>query len=206
GNIIKYIKMTASSNFGNMLSVLGASALLPFLPMAPVQILLNNLMYDFSQTAVATDEVDEAYIAQPRSWDMRAIARFVLCIGPISSIFDYATYGLMWYVFQANDAAHAALFQTGWFVESLLSQTLIVHVIRTGRIPFLQSMASLPLRVATVTICGIGVLLPFSAAAPWFGFAPLPGGYWPYLAAIVLAYMTLTQVVKGWLIRRFGLA
>ncbi|WP_062537850.1 magnesium-translocating P-type ATPase [Mizugakiibacter sediminis] len=206
GNIIKYIKMTASSNFGNMLSVLGASALLPFLPMAPVQILLNNLMYDFSQTAVATDEVDEEYVARPRSWDMRAIARFVLCIGPISSLFDYATFGLMWYVFRVNDAAHAALFQTGWFVESLLSQTLIVHVIRTGRIPFVQSMASLPLRVATATICLVGMMLPFSAAASWFGFVPLPGGFWPYLAAIVLAYMALTQVAKGWLIRRFGLA
>jgi Mg2+-importing ATPase len=203
GNIVKYIKMGASSNFGNMFSVLGASAFLPFLPMAPVQILLNNLLYDFSQTAVATDDVDREYVSQPRKWDIGNIGRFMLFIGPISSIFDYLTYGLMLFVFNAWE--NPTLFQTGWFVESLLSQTLIVHVIRTGKIPFVQSRASLPLLVTTVAICVVGVLLPYSHIAAAFGFEPLPATYWFALAGILVAYMSLTQVVKGWLIRRFGL-
>jgi Mg2+-importing ATPase len=205
GNILKYIKMTASSNFGNMFSVLGASAFLPFLPMAAVQILLNNLLYDFSQTSVATDEVDPEYLARPRQWDMPAITRFVLCIGPVSSLFDYATFALLWFVFKANAPEHAGLFQTGWFVESLLSQTLIVHVIRTGRLPFLQSRASLPLTVTGVAICLVGALLPYSPLAAKFGFVALPALYWLYLAVILVAYMVLTQVVKAKLIRRFGL-
>ncbi len=205
GNILKYIKMTASSNFGNMFSVLGASVFLPFLPMAPVQILLNNLLYDFSQTAVATDEVDAEYLASPRQWDMRAITRFVLCIGPVSSIFDYATFALLWFVFKAHAPEQAALFQTGWFVESLLSQTLIVHVIRTGKLPFLESRASLPLTLTGIVICLIGALLPYSPLAPRFGFEPLPGTYWLWLSAIIAAYLVLTQWVKSRLMRRFGL-
>jgi Mg2+-importing ATPase len=205
GNILKYIKMTASSNFGNMFSVLGASAFLPFLPMIAVQILLNNLLYDFSQTSVASDDVDQEYLAKPRQWDMRSITRFVLFIGPISSIFDYATFALMWFVFKANSPEHATLFQTGWFVESLLSQTLIVHVIRTGKIPFIESRASLPLTLTGILICAIGALLPYSPLAHKFGFVPLPGMYWLYLVAILGAYMVLTQFVKTRLIRRFGL-
>jgi Mg2+-importing ATPase len=188
-----------------MFSVIGASAFLPFLPMAPVQILLNNLLYDFSQTSVASDDVDKEYLAQPRQWDMRSITRFVLYIGPISSIFDYATFGLMWFVFQANAPAHDTLFQTGWFVESLLSQTLIVHVIRTGRIPFLESRASLALTLTGIAICAIGALLPYSPLASKFGFEPLAGAYWGYLAAILVCYMLLTQFVKTRLIKRFGL-
>jgi Mg2+-importing ATPase len=204
GNIIKYIKMGASSNFGNMFSVLGASAFLPFLPMAPVQVLVNNLCYDFSQTAVATDHVDEEYIAAPRQWDISSIARFMLFIGPISSIFDYATYFTMLYAF---DGWHQPqLFQTGWFVESLLSQTLIVHVIRTGRLPFIRSRASLPLTLTTLTICAVGAWLPFSPFAHALGFVPLPHAYWLALAVMLLAYLGLTQLVKSWLIRRFGLA
>jgi Mg2+-importing ATPase len=205
GNILKYIKMTASSNFGNMFSVLGASAFLPFLPMAAVQILLNNLLYDFSQTSVASDEVDAEYLARPRQWDMRAITRFVMFIGPISSIFDYATFALMWFVFKANGPEHATLFQTGWFVESLLSQTLIVHVIRTGRVPFVGSRASLPLTITGIAICAVGALLPYSPLAGKFGFVPLPGMYWLYLGAIIGAYAVLTQFVKARLVRRFGL-
>jgi Mg2+-importing ATPase len=205
GNILKYIKMTASSNFGNMFSMIGASALLPFLPMLPVQVLLNNLMYDFSQTSVASDEVDAEYLASPRQWDLKAITRFMLCIGPISSIFDYATFALMWFVLGANAVEHQKLFQTGWFVESLLSQTLIVHIIRTGRVPFFESMASLPLTITGVVICAIGVALPFLPIGAWFGFTPLPGAYWLALAAILVAYMALTQFVKAWMIRRFGL-
>jgi Mg2+-importing ATPase len=203
GNIVKYIKMGASSNFGNMFSVIGASAFLPFLPMLPVQILLNNLLYDFSQTSVATDNIDAEYVEKPRKWDIGNIGRFMLFIGPISSIFDYATYFTMLYAFDAWD--NPGLFQTGWFVESLLSQTLIVHVIRTGKIPFIQSQASLPLVVTTVSICLIGIWLPTSHFATALGFTPLPAGYWFALTAILLCYLTLTQVVKSWLIKRFGL-
>jgi len=205
GNILKYIKMTASSNFGNMFSMIGASILLPFLPMLPVQILLNNLLYDFSQTAVASDEVDQEYLAKPRQWDLKSIARFMIGIGPISSIFDYVTFAVLWFVVGANTPAHAGLFQTGWFVESLLSQTLVVHVIRTGKIPFLQSWASLPLTLAGIVICGVGILLTALPIGAWFGFSPLPAIWWPILAAILVAYMLLTQVVKSWMVRRFGL-
>ena len=205
GNILKYIKMTASSNFGNMFSMIGASALLPFLPMLPVQILLNNLLYDFSQTAVASDEVDPEYLAQPRQWDLKGITRFMLYIGPISSIFDYAAFAVLWFVLGANGAEHQKLFQTGWFVESLLSQTLIVHIIRTGRIPFLQSWASLPLSLTGILICLVGIALTALPLGAWFGFVPLPGVYWLFLAAILVCYLSLTQFVKTWMIRRFGL-
>jgi len=206
GNIIKYIKMGASSNFGNMFSVLGASAVLPFLPMAPVQILFNNLLYDFSQTSVATDHVDEDYVAQPRQWDIGNIGRFMLFIGPISSIFDYATFLVMWFAFDCTTPEQASLFQTGWFVESLLSQTLIVHVIRTGRIPFIQSKPSLPLLLTTLAICLVGAYLPYSHFAHALNLVPLPGQYWIALALLLLAYLSLTQWVKSWLIRKFGLS
>ena len=203
GNISKYIKMAASSNFGNMFSMLGASAFLPFLPMAPVQILVNNLLYDFSQTAVATDNVDDDYLKHPRQWDIGNISRFMLCVGPISSLFDYVTFGtLIWYF---GGWTNEALFQTGWFVESLLSQTLIVHVIRTGRIPFVQSMPSLPLLVTTVGICLLGLWLPSSPLAAALGLTPLPPAFALALLAILAAYMLLTQLVKAWLIRRFGI-
>ncbi len=205
GNIIKYIKMGASSNFGNMFSVLGASALLPFLPMAPIQILTNNLLYDFSQTAIPTDHVDDEYIAKPRQWDIGNITRFMLFIGPISSIFDYVTYFVMYFVFHANTVAQASLFQTGWFVESLFSQTLIIHIIRTGKIPFLESRASLPLILTSITICGIGIWLPMSPFAQALGFSALPSTYWPILGGIMLTYMVLTQLVKSWFIKRYGL-
>ncbi|MGH8122902.1 MAG: magnesium-translocating P-type ATPase, partial [Rudaea sp.] len=205
GNILKYIKMTASSNFGNMFSMIGASALLPFLPMLPVQILLNNLLYDFSQTAVASDEVDHEYLAQPRQWDLKGIARFMVIIGPISSIFDYCTFAVLWFVLGANAEVHQKLFQSGWFVESLLSQTLIVHIIRTGRIPFLQSWASLPLTLTGVLICLVGIVLTALPFGAWFGLVALPGVYWLFLAAILIAYLSLTQFVKVRMIRRFGL-
>jgi len=205
GNIIKYIRMSASSNFGNMFSVLGASAFLPFLPMAPVQILFNNLLYDFSQTSVATDHVDEEYLSQPRKWEIANISRFILTIGPISSIFDYVTFGLMWFVFNYTTPEKAGLFQTGWFVESLLSQTLIVHVIRTGKIPFLQSKPSLPLLVTTLAICAIGAYLPYSTFATALQMAPLPPIFWLYLTVILVAYLGLTQIVKAFLIKHFGL-
>jgi Mg2+-importing ATPase len=204
GNIIKYIKMAASSNFGNVFSVLGASALLPFLPMLPIQLLTQNLLYDFSQTAIPFDHVDRDFLLQPRKWDPRGIARFMLFIGPISSIFDYATFAVMWFVFGANTVAHQALFQSGWFIEGLLSQTLIVHMIRTKQIPFIQSIASLPLLLTTLLVMGIGILVPYSFVGHGIGLASLPGDYFYWLIAILLAYCVLTQLVKIWFIKHFN--
>ena len=201
-NVLKYIRMGASSNFGNMFSVLGASALLPFLPMAPLQVLSNNLLYDFSQVPIPTDNVDPEQIARPRPWDIGEIARFILAIGPISSIFDYTTFAMMYFLFGANTPAHAALFQTGWFVESLMTQTLIIHVIRTNKIPFLQSRPSWPLVATTVAIMALGLWLPRSPLGPALGFVALPGLYWPLLALTLLCYLALTQVVKHILVRR----
>jgi Mg2+-importing ATPase len=201
-NILKYIGMGASSSFGNMFSVLGASIFVPYLPMTPIQILTNNLLYDVSQTAIPSDEVDAEQIAAPRPWDMGSIARFILFIGPCSSIFDYTTFLMMLYVFGAWDVDKAALFQTGWFVESLLTQTLVIHVIRTRKLPFLQSRASGPLIAMTAVIMAVGVLIPFTAVGSYLGFTMLPPLYWPLLGLTLLAYMLLTQGVKTWLIRR----
>jgi Mg2+-importing ATPase len=205
GNIVKYIRMGASSNFGNMFSVIGASAWLPFLPMAPVQVLTNNLLYDFSQTAIPTDNVDDEYLLVPRRWEIGNIGRYMLFIGPISSLFDYATYALMYFGFAAATPARAPLFQTGWFVESLLSQTLIIHIIRTRRIPFIESRASVPLIFTSLIICLVGLWLPASPFASALGFVALPPLYWPALAAMLLAYLALTHVMKTWFHRRFGL-
>ncbi|MGZ3272504.1 MAG: magnesium-translocating P-type ATPase [Caulobacteraceae bacterium] len=202
GNITKYIKMGASSNFGNMFSVLGASILLPFLPMAPLQVLTNNLLYDFSQTTIPTDTVDAEYLARPRKWEIGNITRFMLFVGPISSIFDYATYFTMISVFGAW--TRPALFQTGWFVESLLTQTLIIHIIRTTKVPFFQSRASAPLIVTTLIICAIGIWLPFSPLADALGFTPLPALYWPIIGAFLVSYAVLTHLVKSWFVRRWG--
>jgi Mg2+-importing ATPase len=202
-NIVKYIKMGASSNFGNMFSVLGASAFLPFLPMTPIQVLTNNLLYDISQAAIPTDTVDEEYLAAPRRWDIDNIAKFVLCIGPISSIFDYATYALMIFAFGA--LADPALFQTGWFVESLLTQTLVIHVIRTARIPFVQSRASDSLMLTTLVVSLFGAALPVSPIAGVFGFTPLPLLYWPAILGFLLCYAVLAQIAKSWFARRFGM-
>lgn len=222
-NILKYIRMGASSNFGNMFSVLGASLWLPFLPMAPIQILTNNLLYDFSQVSIPTDAVDPEQVARPRPWSIKEISRFVLFIGPCSSIFDYTTYALMWFIFKcanlalkappelASRFAHAAvpdatyaaaLFQTGWFVESLLTQTLIIHIIRTNKIPFLQSRASWPLIFTSVGIMAVGAWLPFSPLGSLLGFVPLPSEFWGWIGATLLAYVTLTQLVKVLLIRK----
>jgi Mg2+-importing ATPase len=201
-NIIKYIGMGASSSFGNMFSVLGASIFVPYLPMTPIQILTNNLLYDVSQTAIPTDDVDPEQIAKPRPWEIGSISRFILFIGPCSSIFDYTTFLMMLYVFKAWPIEKAPLFQTGWFVESLLTQTLIIHVIRTRKVPFLQSRASWPLTATTVAIMSIGVLIPFTPIGPYLGFTTLPSLYWLLLALTLLAYVLLTQAVKTWLIRR----
>jgi len=208
-NILKYVRMGASSNFGNMFSVLGASVFVPFLPMAPIQILANNLLYDISQTAIPTDEVDAEQVEKPRPWDMKQLTRFIVFIGPCSSIFDYTTYFMMLYVFDCwntstpTAAAHSAsLFQTGWFVESLLTQTLIIHVIRTNKIPFLQSRPSWPLLVMSSVIMAIGIAIPFSPLGDYLGFTPLPQLYWPLLALTLLCYVALTQSVKMWLLKR----
>ncbi|NTW55120.1 MAG: magnesium-translocating P-type ATPase [Chlorobaculum sp.] len=214
-NIIKYIRMGASSNFGNMFSVIGASYLLPFLPMQPIQILLNNLLYDFSQTGIPTDNVDEEQIRSPRKWDIGNIKWFMMVVGPISSIFDYATFALMWFFFNSrifnNPAAaggvkdHAvALFQTGWFVESLLTQTLIVHIIRTRKIPFLQSRASLPMLLTTLSVMAAAIWLPYSPFASLFGMVPLPLSFFGWIAVFLFAYGALTHTVKTWFFKRFG--
>jgi P-type Mg2+ transporter len=223
-NILKYIRMGASSNFGNMFSVLGASAWLPYLPMQPIQVLTNNLLYDFSQVPIPTDNVGPLQTARPRPWAMGDIAKFIMFIGPLSSIFDYTTYGLMWFFFRCSDlglvpptaalAARfanpadtdhtyaAALFSTGWFVESLMTQVLIVHVIRTNLIPFIQSRSSWQLTITTIAIMGIGAWLPFSPLAQYLGFVPLPWPFWPFLALTLICYVGLTQIVKTWLIRK----
>lgn len=214
-NIVKYIRMGASSNFGNMFSVVGASYLLPFLPMLPVQILANNLLYDFSQTGIPTDNVDAELIEKPLKWNIDNIKRFMVSIGPISSIFDYATFALMWFFFDCSDfldpavgAAEkvglAKLFQTGWFVESLLTQTLIVHIIRTRRIPFFQSRASLPMIMTTLVIMIIGSWLPYSPFAADLGMVPLPAVYWAWIGAFLVTYAVLTHGVKTWFFNRFG--
>jgi len=199
-NILKYVRMGASSNFGNMFSVLGASVFLPFVPMTPIQILTNNLLYDFSQVAIPTDDVDSEQVAKPKPWSMNAISRYILFIGPCSSVFDYVLFFVMLYGFGCWDPANASLFQTAWFVESLLTQTLIIHVIRTNRIPFIQSHASWPLIATTVTVLAIGASLPFSPIGPLLGFVPLPLLYWPVLTLILLGYVLLTQAVKTWLL------
>jgi Mg2+-importing ATPase len=203
GNIVKYIKMGASSNFGNMFSVIGASIFLPFLPMLPIQVLTNNLLYDFSQTTIPTDNVDEEYLAVPRHWDIGNLTRFVLLIGPISSIFDYLTFFMMLFVFGAWDKP--GLFQAGWFVESLLTQTLIIHIIRTARIPFLESRASTPLILTTVVIVAIGGTIPYTIVGAGLGFQPLPWLFWVLVSAMMLAYAVMTHFVKAWFVRRWGM-
>jgi Mg2+-importing ATPase len=219
-NILKYIRMGASSNFGNMFSVLGASAWLPYLPMQSLQVLTNNLLYDFSQVPIPTDNVGAQQIAKPRPWAMGEIAKFIIFIGPISSIFDYTTFCLMWFYFKCghvvvtpdlvarfhddavNHSSAAALFNTAWFVESIMTQTLIVHVIRTNLIPFIQSRASWQLTMTTIAIMAIGAWLPFSPLGNILGFVPLPWQFWPFLALTLLCYVALTQVIKSWLIRK----
>lgn len=199
GNIIKYIKMTASSNFGNMLSMLVASAFLPFLPMMPVQILVLNLLYNISQISIPWDNMDDEYLRVPRRWDASSISKFMLCIGPVSSVFDIATFLLMWFVFGCNTASNpalVALFNAGWFIESLISQTLIVHLIRTPKLPFIQSRAASPVVLLTTVIMAVGVLIPFTALGAYLRMASLPLAYFGWLALIVFAYILLAQIVK----------
>jgi Mg2+-importing ATPase len=206
-----------------MFSVIGASWWLPYVPMAPIQVLTNNLLYDFSQVPIPTDNVGPQQVAKPRPWHMGEIARFIVFIGPISSIFDYTTYMMMWFIFKCsqldlaapaelasrfpkgaapNDTYAAALFHTGWFVESLMTQTLIIHVIRTNLLPFIQSRASWQLTLMTVLIMIFGSYLPYSPLATTLGFVPLPPLYWLLLIITLLCYVGLTQLIKTWLIRK----
>lgn len=203
-NMLKYIKMTASSNFGNVFSVLVASAFLPFLPMLPLQLLLQNLMYDVSQTTIPLDHVDDELLARPQRWNPADLGRFMVFFGPTSSVFDIVTFALLWYVFGANSDAHQTLFQSGWFVEGLLSQTLIVHMIRTRRIPFLQSRAAWPLLLMTGAVMLAGVALVMSPLATYLKMQPLPLAYFPCLVAILLTYVLLTQAMKTWYAHHFG--
>jgi P-type Mg2+ transporter len=204
GNIIKYLKMTASSNFGNVFSVLVASTALPFLPMLPLHLMILDLLYHVSQLSIPWDRLDKEYLEKPRQWEAGDIARFMIFVGPISSIFDITTFCLMWFVFAANSPEHQSLFQSGWFVESLLSQTLIVHMIRTRKIPFVQSAASPPVLILTGIVMAIGIVIPFSPLGAGIGLQPLPMGYFPWLAATLLGYCVLTQMIKTIYIRRFG--
>ena len=203
GNIVKYVKMTASSNFGNVFSVLVASIFLPFLPMLPIHLLVQNLLYDISQISIPWDSMDEEYIKTPQKWNADDLGKFMIYIGPISSIFDIVTYLVMWYAFKANTLEMQALFQTGWFVEGLLSQTLIVHMIRTKKIPFIQSRAAKPLMILTSVIMVIGIVIPFTSFGDAIGLQALPLSYFPWLIGILLSYCILTQIIKKIYIKKF---
>ncbi len=204
GNIIKYIKMTASSNFGNVFSVLIASAFLPFLPMLPLQLLVQNLCYDVSQLALPWDRMDKGFLQKPRKWEPTGIARFMIFVGPTSSIFDMTTFAIMWFIFQANSPETQALFQSGWFVEGLLSQTLVVHMIRTQKIPFIQSMAATPLITMTLMIMILGLYLPYSALGSTLHLVALPPSYFFWLILTLFSYCALVQCVKTWYIKKFN--
>lgn len=204
GNIIKYIKMTASSNFGNVFSVLAASAFIPFLPMLPIQLLVQNLLYSISQIAIPWDTMDEEYLRKPKQWNANDIGKFMIYIGPISSIFDIITYWVMWSIFKANTVQMAPLFQSGWFIVGIVSQTLVVHMIRTQKIPFIESRASTPLMIMTAVIIAIGIIIPFTSFGAYIGLVPLPANYFLWFAGIILSYSILIQIVKKIYIKKFG--
>ena len=204
GNIMKYLNMTASSNFGNIFSVLVASAFLPFLPMLAIHLLIQNLLYDISQLSLPWDKMDEEFLQKPRKWDAPNIGRFMIWIGPTSSIFDITTYALMWFVFGANSVAAESLFHSGWFIEGLLSQTLVVHMLRTQKIPFIQSTAAFPVIVMTMLIMAVGIYIPFSPIGSLIGLQPLPWSYFPWLVATLLSYCVVAQIMKKIYIKRFG--
>jgi P-type Mg2+ transporter len=198
-NTIKYVLMGTSSNFGNMFSAAGASLFLAFLPMLPSQILLNNLLYDTSQLAIPTDEVDPEQVARPSRWDMSFIRKFMLFFGPISSVFDFITFGVMLWVFHAGPT----LFRSGWFVESLATQTLVIFAIRTRRVPFFRSRPSVPLLLAALAVVGVGAVLPATSLGRVLGFQPLPGLFFLVLTLMVIAYLVLIEVGKTWFYRTY---
>ena len=201
GNIVKYIKMGSSSNFGNMFSMAGASLFLPFLPMLPIQILLNNFLYDLSQVAIPTDNVDNEYLLKPRPWNVKSIKKFMVILGPVSSIFDFITFAVMLFIFQAQ----AELFRTGWFLESLCTQTLVIHIIRTGKIPFLESRPSRFLVFTSLFIIIAGLIIIFSPLVKPLGFVRPPPMYFAALFILICAYLLLVQVVKQWFVRKYGI-
>ncbi len=203
-NMLKYIRMTASSNFGNVFSVLIASVLLPFLPMLPLHLLVQNLLYDVSQIAIPFDNVDDELVQSPLQWNPASIGRFMLCFGPVSSLFDVATFGLMWFVFKANTPAGQTLFQSGWFVLGLVTQTLVVHLIRTPKLAFVQSMSSKPLLLATAAIVAIGVWLPMGPLAHYFKLTALPPAYFPWMLALTAGYAASITAIKRIYVRRCG--
>jgi len=203
GNTIKYIKMAISSNFGNVFSVLVASAWLPYLPMLSVQLLTQNLLYDFSQLAIPWDNMDEEFILKPRNWNAKSILKFMVCIGPLSSIFDMTTFSFMWFYYGCTTPAQASLMQSAWFTEGLVTQTLIVHMIRTNKIPFIQSRASLPLIVGTSIVIALGIVIPFSPLKGPLQMEYLPGMYYPYLLGVLLGYCAIVQLGKVIYVRVF---
>jgi Mg2+-importing ATPase len=203
-NMLKYIRMTASSNFGNVFSVLVASAFLPFLPMLPLHLLVQNLLYDISQTGIPFDHVDDELVRGPLKWNPGDIGRFMVFFGPISSLFDLATFAVMWWVFSANTPAEQGLFQSGWFVVGLLTQTLVVHMIRTPRLPIVHSRASVALTAMTGFIVVFGLWLPMGPLAATFKLQPLPLDFFAWLVGILLGYALLTTLMKRFYVRRFG--
>lgn len=204
GNLIKYVRMTTSSNFGNVFSMVGASFLLPFLPMKPIHILVQNLLYDFSQMALPFDTVDEEFLQKPHRWEIHNIERFMLIFGPISSMFDYSLFAIMWFIYAANTVDKQSLFQAGWFIEGLLSQTCIVYMIRTPKLPFVQSWPAPSLLLTTVLIMAIGIYLPYSPLQSVLLLTPPPPSYFLWLVGILLCYFALTQWVKFWFIKKYG--
>lgn len=200
GNILKYIKMGSSSNLGNMISMTGASLFLPFLPMLPIQILLNNFLYDLSQVAIPSDEVDEEYLSKSRPWNVNYIKKFMLFFGPISSLFDFITFGTLLLIFHASQE----IFHTGWFLESLFTQTFVIHIIRTGKIPFIESKPSQFLLFASIYIATIGFVIPFTPLGRHFGFIPPPALFFVALLLIVPIYLFAVQFAKKWFIGKYG--
>ena len=199
GNTMKYILMGTSSNFGNMFSVAGASLFLPFLPMRPIQILLNNLLYDVSESTIPTDNVDTAYVSTPKKWDIGFIKKFIIVFGPISSVFDFITFFILLFIFRAD----VSLFQTAWFIESICTQTLIIFVIRTRVMPFWHSRPSRFLALSTIAIVIAACILPFTALGALFGFVPPPAAFFAALAGLVAGYIVIVELVKRWFYRRF---
>ncbi|VVC01165.1 Uncharacterised protein [uncultured archaeon] len=197
-NIMKYLRMGSSSNFGNMFSVVGASIFLPFLPMAPVQIILNNFLYDMSQLGIPTDNVDQEELLKPAKWNMDNIKNFMLYIGPVSSIYDYLTYFTLFFFLRVP----AEVFHAGWFIESIMTQTLVIHVIRTNKIPFLESKPSKFLLFTSILIVSVALLIILTPLRTYFGFEALPGEFFPILIVFVITYLILTQLVKMWLLKR----
>jgi P-type Mg2+ transporter len=200
GNILKYIKMGSSSNFGNMFSMTGASLFLPFLPMLPIQILLNNFLYDLSQIAIPSDSIDEEYLLKSRPWNVEYIRKFMMVIGPVSSLFDFITFGVLWFIYHAS----APLFQTGWFLESMCTQTLVIHIIRTGKVPFIESKPSQFMLFTSIYIVTIALVLPFLPIGKYLGFVEPPNSFFLALLLIVPAYLCMVQLVKSWFIKRYG--